>query len=97
MFKLVSGVVSLGVLGALLTAACDDTSAMRHAPHRVDCYSGERLIYTGTSSGRVWIDNGHVSFLDGATGRSTNVIGSCIVVRLDPPLAEKQDVEAAAP
>jgi len=69
----------------LVVVGCTDTdrasiSALGDAGH-IKCYSGGKLIYEGTSTGRMQTvqDSDGWEFKDASTGKFVRVSGDCII------------------
>ena len=82
----------ISALSILLLAGCSDVAWKRmtnfNQPFIVQCYSGERVIYAGVSTGRVErVGNSDSwAFVDAETMKFTMVSGSCLVTEtIEPP------------
>ncbi len=72
------------IAAALLAMACTDAECSKYGAlgsnAEVECYSGGKLIYSGTSSGKVASEgqsDGYY-FRDRATGRIVEVSADCV-------------------
>ena len=52
-------------------------------PSKIKCYSGDKLIYDGSSEGRVYINTNHIRFIDSKTGIRTRVYADCIIEEIE--------------
>ena len=78
---------ALMVVAAIFTSACTDAYVSKvtslGSEHSIKCYSGERLIYEGTSTGKVASESqsdGYF-FTEKGTGKLMQVSGNCVIER----------------
>lgn len=74
--------------GALLFASCTDarwekTTSFTN-PRSIKCYSGEKLIYDGISTGKISSEQNSDGyyFVDSKTKKLTEVSGNCVLVAI---------------
>lgn len=81
------GIIGITYLGLVSIGACTDAEREKYfslgSEHSISCYSGGKLIYEGTSTGKVLSEEASDGyyFEDKKTGKLMEVSGNCVITR----------------